>query len=96
MGSGCPATFVPGPLTFHVSAYDYTCTTKILSVADQWYRYRFDNSNDSSDMAIYEGSVKIQITLMLLSHSSVSPSIGSGSAVITFQLACTKTINLAP
>jgi phospholipase C len=82
--------------TNYAKGVTYTYTTKTLSVGDHWYRYRFDNSTDGSGLAIYEGSVKPQITIMLLSHSSVSPTSGSGSTVFTFQTTYTNTSNVAP
>ncbi len=82
--------------TNYAKGVTYTFTTSSLPVGDHWYRYRFDDSADGSDMAIYEGSVKPAITTMLLSQSSVSPTSGPGSTVFTFQTTYTNSANIAP
>jgi phospholipase C len=74
----------------------YTFTTRSLSVGDHWYRYRFDDSTDGSDLAVYEGSVKPQITTLLLSQSSVTPTSGPSSTVFTFKTTYTNSANVAP
>jgi monofunctional chorismate mutase len=80
---GVPFTMTSTGGTNYSKGVTYTYTTSSLSVGDHWYRYRFDDSTDGSDLAIYEGSVKPQITIMSLSHSSVTPTSGSGTAVFT-------------
>jgi hypothetical protein len=82
--------------TDYTKGVTYTYTTSSLSVGDHWYRYRFDDSTDGSDMAIYEGSVKPAITTMLLSQSSVAPTSGASSTVFTFQTTYTNSTNVAP
>lgn len=82
--------------TDYAKGVTYTYTTNTLPVGDHWYRYRFDDSNNGSDMAIYEGSVKPQITTMTLTRSSVSPTSGSGSTVFTFHTTYTNVLNIAP
>ena len=82
--------------TNYAKGVTYTFTTSSLPVGDHWYRYRFDDSADGSDMAIYEGSVKPAITTMLLSQSSVSPTSGPSSTVFTFQTTYTNSANIAP
>jgi hypothetical protein len=82
--------------TNYAKGVTYTYTTNTLPVGDHWYRYRFDDSANGSDVAIYEGSVKPEITTILLSHSSVSQTAGSGSTVFTFQTTYTNVLNIAP
>ena len=82
--------------TNYAKGVTYTFTTSSLSVGDHWYRYRFDDSTDGSDLAIYEGSVKPAITTMLLTQSSVTPTSGSSSTVFTFQTTYTNSANIAP
>jgi hypothetical protein len=93
---GVPFTMTSTGGTDYKKGVTYTYTTSSLSVGDHWYRYRFDDSTDGSDMAIYEGSVKPQITTMLLSQSSVAPTSGSSSTVFTFQTTYTNSTNVAP
>src|SRR6266566_3442363 len=93
---GVPFTMTSTGGTNYAKGVTYTYTTSSLSIGDHWYRYRFDDSTDGSDMAIYEGSVKPQITTMLLSQSSVAPTSGSSSTVFTFQTTYTNSTNVAP
>ncbi len=82
--------------TNYAKGVAYTYTTSTLSVGDHWYRYRFDDSTDGSDLALYEGSVKPAITTMLLAQSSVSPTSGLSSTSFTFQTTYTNSTNVAP
>jgi phospholipase C len=90
---GIPYTMTPSGGTNYAKGVSYTYTTSSLSVGDHWYRYSFD---DGSDLAIYEGSVKPQITTLLLSNSSVSPTSGPSSTTFTFKITYTNTANVTP
>src|SRR5262249_2701711 len=93
---GVPYSMTSNGGTNYAKGVTYTYTTSSLSVGDHWYRYRFDDSYDGSDLTIYEGSVKPQITTLLLSQSSVIPTSGTSSTVFTFQTTYTNCANIAP
>ena len=93
---GVPHSMTSTGGTNYSKGVTYTFTTSSLSIGDHWYRYRFDDSQDGSDLAIYEGSVKPAITQLLLSQSSVTPSSGSSSTIFTFQTTYADSKNLAP
>jgi hypothetical protein len=82
--------------TNYAKGVTYTYTTSSLPVGDHWYRYRFDDSTDGSDLSIYEGSDKPAITTLLLSQSKVTPTSGPSSTVFTFQTTYTNSANVAP
>jgi phospholipase C len=93
---GVPYAMTSTGGTNYAKGVSYSYTTSTLSVGDHWYRYRFDDSTDGSDLAIYEGSVKPAITTLLLSQSSVTPTSGPGSTVFTFETTYTNSTNVAP
>ena len=63
----------------------YSYTTTSLSPGVHYYRFRFDDSTDGSDIAIYEGDHSPAVSPLIVSHSSVSPTSAPGSTVFTFQ-----------
>jgi len=93
---GVPFTMTSTGGTDYAKGVTYTFTTSSLSIGDHWYRYRFDDSANGSDLAIYEGSVKPAITPLLLSQSSVAPTSGPSSTIFIFQTTYTNSANIAP
>jgi phospholipase C len=58
--------------------------------------YRFDDSTDGSDLAVYPGRITPITTPIVLSLSSISPSSGTSSTVFTFQTTYSNVNGKAP
>lgn len=58
--------------------------------------YRFDDSSDHSDLAVYPGRITPITTPVVLSNSSISPSSGTSSTVFTFQTTYSNVNGNAP
>jgi phospholipase C len=67
-----------------------------MSVGVHYTIYRFDDSSDGSDLAVYPGRITPITTPIVLSHSSISPSSGSSSTVFTFQTTYSNVDGNAP
>jgi phospholipase C len=70
--------------------------TMPMPVGVHYTIYRFDDSSDSSDLAVYPGRITPITTPIVLSHSSISPSSGTSSTVFTFQTTYTNVNGNAP
>jgi hypothetical protein len=74
---GHPYTLQSTGGTNYMKGVTYTYTTTSLGIGEHYYRYRFNDTSNISDQAIYEGSVKPWITPLILSNSTYSVSGGT-------------------
>src|SRR5579884_1014759 len=93
---GIPYQMTSDGSTNYKAGVKYTYSTKSLSVGEHYYRVRFDDSNNGSDLVIQEGNSTPDITPIWLSKSSVSPTSGTGSTVFTYQTTYLDTSNEPP
>lgn len=94
---GTPYTMTPlNGSTNYQKGVTFTYTTTTLATGVHYYRYRFDDSSDGSDIAIYEGNPTPSIVPLTLTHSSVSPTSGPSTTVFTFQTTYTDQAGQAP
>ncbi len=93
---GIPYTMSPVKGTSYATGVTYAYMIKTLGVGNHFYRFRFDDSSDGSDLAIYEGEHSPSITPVLLTQSSVSPMSGTSTTVFTFQTTYADQANQAP
>lgn len=89
---GTPFTMQTGG-TNYKTGVTYTFTTNSLGLGVHYARVRFD---DGSGVATFEDTKKPQITPLILSNSSVSPSSGTSATNFTFQTTYTNTAGIAP
>jgi hypothetical protein len=79
--------------TSYKTGVTYSVSLSSLFVGVHYHRYIFD---DGSGAATYESTSSPQITPLLLSQSSVSPTSGTSSTVYTFQTTYTEVKGEAP
>ncbi len=84
---GVPYTMQRKSGTNYASGVTYSFTIKSLFIGVHYHRYIF---NDGSGSATYESTSSPQVTPVLLSKSSVSPTSGTSSTVFTFQTTYTE------
>jgi phospholipase C len=93
---GIPYTMTSDGSTNYSHGVKYTYSTNSLSVGEHYFRVRFDDSNDGSDLLAQEGSSSPDVTPISLTQSSVSPTSGNSSTAFTFQTTYLDTSNEAP
>ena len=74
----------------------YVYKTSTLPVGQHYYRFLFDDSTDGSDLDVYERSANPQVTPLLVSKTSVTPTSGPSSTQFTFQTTYTNVAGNAP
>ena len=82
--------------TNYAKGVQYTYSTNSLSTGEHYYRVRFDDSNDGSDLFVQEGSSAPDVTPITLTQSVVNPTSGNSSTSFTFQTTYLDTSNEAP
>lgn len=70
--------------------------TMPMPVGVHYTIYRFDDSTNGSDLAVYPGRITPITTPIVLSSSSISPSSGTSSTVFTFQTTYSNVNGNAP
>ena len=81
---GIPHTMVSTGGTDYIHGVAYTFTANSLSQGQHYTVFHFD---DGSGPATYPGKMIPQITPLLVSNTSVTPTSGSSSTVFTFGMA---------
>ncbi len=79
--------------TNYKTGVTYSVSLNSLFVGVHYHRYIFD---DGSGPATYESTSSPQVTTLLLSNSSVTPTSGTSSTVYTFQTTYTEVNGEAP
>jgi phospholipase C len=90
---GVPNTMLRTGGTSYKTGVTYSVSLSSLFVGVHYHRYIFD---DGSGAATYESTSSPQVTPLLLSESSVSPTSGTSSTVYTFQTTYTEVNGEAP
>ena len=79
--------------TNYASGVTYSYSTTALSIGMHYARFKF---NDGSGLATYEGYGDPNVTPIVLSSSSFSPTSGTSSTVFTFSTTYTESNGAAP
>jgi hypothetical protein len=79
--------------TDYTKGVAFTYTTKQLAAGEHYAVFRFD---DGSGPATYPGQLAPQVTPLLVSHTSVTPTSGTTSTVFTFQTTYVNAAGTAP
>ncbi len=90
---GVPYTMQRTGGTSYKTGVTYSVSLSSLFVGVHYHRYIFD---DGSGAATYESTSSPQVTPLLLSQSSVSPTSGTSTTVYTFQTTYTEVNGEAP
>lgn len=93
---GIPYPMVSNGSKNYKGGVKYSYSTNSLSSGEHYYRVRFDDSPDGSDLMVQEGNSAPDITPISLSKSSVNPTSGNGSTVFTYQTTYLDTSNQPP
>jgi hypothetical protein len=93
---GIPYTMTSDGSTNYSHGVKYTYSTNGLSAGEHYYRVRFDDSSDGSDLIAQEGGSAPDVTPISLTQSSVNPTSGNSSTAFTFQTTYLDTSNEAP
>lgn len=93
---GIPYSMTSDGTSNYTRGVRYTYSTTSLSVGEHYYRVRFDDSPDGSDLIAQEGSSSPDVTPITLTQSLVNPTSGSSSTPFTFQTTYLDTSNEAP
>ncbi len=93
---GIPYPMVSDGSNNYKAGVKYSYSTNSLSTGEHYYRVRFDDSPNGSDLVIQEGNSAPDITPISLSKSSVNPTSGNGSTTFTYQTTYLDTSNQPP
>jgi phospholipase C len=90
---GTPHTMQSNGKTTYKTGVKYTFATSALPTGEHYVRFRFD---DGSGPQVLEGAVSVQVTPLLLTQSSVSPTTGTSSTLFTFSTTHTDSTGASP